>query len=114
CPRLRARAPRCRAGYRRSRNRRRAAVHRDRAARPGVPHRSVRQSHHDLRERRMTVRSEFDAGTLEIMWSRLTSIADEAATTLVRTSFSTVVRESKDLSCALFDSAGCSLAQAAM
>lgn len=60
------------------------------------------------------MRSEFDAGTLEIMWSRLTSIADEAATTLVRTSFSTVVRESKDLSCALFDSAGCSLAQAAM
>ena len=62
----------------------------------------------------MIVRSEFDAGTLEIMWSRLTSIADEAATTLVRTSFSTVVRESKDLSCALFDTAGCSLSQAAM
>ncbi len=57
---------------------------------------------------------EFDAGSLEIMWSRLTSIADEAATTLVRTSFSTVVRESKDLSCALFDTAGCSLSQAAM
>ena len=62
----------------------------------------------------MIVRSNFDAGTLEIMWSRLTSIADEAATTLVRTSFSTVVRESKDLSCALFDTAGCSLSQAAM
>jgi N-methylhydantoinase B len=62
----------------------------------------------------MTVHSEFDAGTLEIMWSRLTSIADEAATTLVRTSFSTVVRESKDLSCALFDVTGCSLSQAAM
>ncbi|MSP97887.1 MAG: hydantoinase B/oxoprolinase family protein [Betaproteobacteria bacterium] len=62
----------------------------------------------------MIVRYEFDAGTLEIMWSRLTSIADEAATTLVRTSFSTVVRESKDLSCALFDTLGCSLSQAAM
>ena len=62
----------------------------------------------------MIMRSEFDPGTLEIMWSRLTSIADEAATTLVRTSFSTVVRESKDLSCALFDTLGCSLSQAAM
>ncbi len=48
------------------------------------------------------------------MWSRLNSIADEAATTLIRTSFSTVVRESKDLSCVLFDTRGSSLAQAAM
>lgn len=62
----------------------------------------------------MTQSPDLDAGTLEIMWSRLTSIADEAATTLVRTSFSTVVRESKDLSCALFDTRGRSLSQAAM
>lgn len=55
-----------------------------------------------------------DPGTLEVMWSRLNSIADEAATTLVRTSFSTVVRESKDLTCVLFDTLGRALAQAAM
>jgi N-methylhydantoinase B len=55
-----------------------------------------------------------DASTLEIMWSRLNSIADEAATILVRTSFSTVVRESKDLTCVLFDARGRSLAQSAM
>lgn len=55
-----------------------------------------------------------DSSTLEVMWSRLNSIADEAAITLVRTSFSTVVRESKDLTCVLFDTRGRSLAQAAM
>ena len=55
-----------------------------------------------------------DSSTLEVMWSRLNSIADEAAVTLVRTSFSTVVRESKDLTCVLFDTLGRSLAQAAM
>ena len=55
-----------------------------------------------------------DSSTLEVMWSRLNSIADEAAITLVRTSFSTVVRESKDLTCVLFDTLGRSLAQAAM
>ena len=55
-----------------------------------------------------------DSSTLEVMWSRLNSIADEAAITLVRTSFSTVVRESKDLTCVLFDTQGRSLAQAAM
>lgn len=55
-----------------------------------------------------------DSSTLEVMWSRLNSIADEAAITLVRTSFSTVVRESKDLTCVLFDVQGRSLAQATM
>ena len=34
-----------------------------------------------------------DPITLEILWSRLTSIADEAAAALLRTSFSTIVRE---------------------
>lgn len=55
-----------------------------------------------------------DSSTLEVMWSRLNSIADEAAITLIRTSFSTVVRESKDLTCVLFDTRGRSLAQATM
>ena len=35
----------------------------------------------------------FDPITLEIHWSRLISIADEAATGLLRTAFSTIVRE---------------------
>jgi N-methylhydantoinase B len=55
-----------------------------------------------------------DSSTLEVMWSRLNSIADEAAITLIRTSFSTVVRESKDLTCVLFDTRGRSLSQATM
>ena len=35
----------------------------------------------------------FDPITLEIFWSRLISIADESAAALLRTSFSTIVRE---------------------
>ena len=35
----------------------------------------------------------FDPITLEIYWNRLISIADEAATGLLRTAFSTIVRE---------------------
>jgi N-methylhydantoinase B len=54
----------------------------------------------------------FDPFVLEILWNRLVSIVDEAAATLVRTSFSTVVRESYDFSCVLTDRGGNSLAQA--
>lgn len=60
------------------------------------------------------MKTVIDSSNLEVMWSRLNSIADEAAITLVRTSFSTVVRESKDLSCVLFDLQGRSLAQSTM
>jgi len=54
---------------------------------------------------------ELDPITLEIMWNRLISIADQAATTLVRTSFSTIVRESNDYACVLMDSNGDTLAE---
>ncbi len=54
----------------------------------------------------------FDAVTLEVLWTRLISIVDEAAAALVRTSFSTVVRESHDFSCVLTDERGHSLVQA--
>ncbi|MBI4084051.1 MAG: hydantoinase B/oxoprolinase family protein [Candidatus Lambdaproteobacteria bacterium] len=54
----------------------------------------------------------FDAVTLEVLWTRLISIVDEAAAALVRTSFSTVVRESHDFSCVLTDAGGQSLVQA--
>jgi N-methylhydantoinase B len=52
-----------------------------------------------------------DAITLGILWDRLVSIADEIVNALVRTSFSTNVRESYDLSCVLFDAKGRSIAQ---
>ena len=55
--------------------------------------------------------NEFDLVSLGILWDRLISITDEILATLVRTSFSTNVRESYDLSCVLFDSNGSSLAQ---
>jgi N-methylhydantoinase B len=40
---------------------------------------------------------------LEIYWSRLIAIADEAGAVLKRTSFSTVVRESNDFACVILD-----------
>lgn len=52
-----------------------------------------------------------DPVTLGIQWDRLISIADEVVSALVRTSFSTNVRESYDLSCVLFDAQGRSLVQ---
>jgi N-methylhydantoinase B len=57
-------------------------------------------------------KSAFNAVTLEMLWTRLISITDEAAAALVRTSFSTVVRESNDFACVLTDENGLSLAQA--
>ncbi len=44
-----------------------------------------------------------DPLSLGIMWDRLISISDEIVETLVRTSFSTIVREGYDLSVMLFD-----------
>jgi len=37
-----------------------------------------------------------DAIRLEVQWSRLAAIADEAATALLRTAFSTIIRKSND------------------
>lgn len=54
----------------------------------------------------------YDAVTLELMWTRLISMTDEAAVALVRTSFSTNVRESNDFACVITDADGNSLAQA--
>lgn len=53
----------------------------------------------------------FDAVALGILWDRLISIADEIVSTLVRTSFSTIVAESYDLTVALFDRNAQMLAQ---
>jgi len=47
-----------------------------------------------------------DPVSLEIVWHRLIAVVDEAATSLVRTSFYPIVRESNDFSCALYDASG--------
>src|SRR5215468_9858752 len=54
----------------------------------------------------------FDPIELELLWRRLISMVDEAAAAMVRTSFSTLVRESYDFSCIITDAAGESLVQA--
>lgn len=53
----------------------------------------------------------YDPVVLGIHWDRLISIADEIVSSLVRTSFSTIVRESYDLSCVVFDRLGRAIAQ---
>ena len=55
--------------------------------------------------------SGFSPIELEIYWSRLISIVDEAAAALIRTSFSTIVRECNDFACVLLDANGYALAQ---
>lgn len=54
---------------------------------------------------------DIDPITLEIWWSRLIAIADEAATTLLRTSFSTVIRESNDYVTVLMNAEGDTIAE---
>src|SRR6266566_2180550 len=49
---------------------------------------------------------------MQIMWSRLIAVVEEQAQTLVRTAFSTTVREAGDLSAGVFDRDGNMLAQA--
>ncbi|WP_282093336.1 hydantoinase B/oxoprolinase family protein [Epibacterium ulvae] len=48
----------------------------------------------------------------QIMWNRLIAVVEEQATTLIRTAFSTSVREAGDLSAGLFDRTGRMIAQA--
>lgn len=48
----------------------------------------------------------------QIMWSHLIAVVEEQATTLIRTAFSTSVREAGDLSAGLFDRHGRMIAQA--
>jgi len=52
-----------------------------------------------------------DAVSLEMLWRKLASSVDELAAALVRTSFSTVVRDVKDYACAVFDGRGRLLVQ---
>src|ERR1700744_3047002 len=48
----------------------------------------------------------------QIMWNRLIAVVEEQATTIVRTAFSTSVREGGDFSAGLFDRRGRMIAQA--
>jgi N-methylhydantoinase B len=57
------------------------------------------------------MKRDFDPIETGIVWSRFVSIADEMVSALVRTSFSTMVRESGDYSCMVFDSRGRFLSQ---
>ena len=53
-----------------------------------------------------------DPITVEVLWTRLISAIDEAAVTLHRTSFPTVVRESHDYTCMVLTPDGQAVAQA--
>jgi N-methylhydantoinase B len=49
---------------------------------------------------------------LQVMWNRLISVVEEQAQTMIRTAFSTTVREAGDLSAGIFDLQGRMMAQA--
>lgn len=50
--------------------------------------------------------NSIDPVTLEVIWNRFLSVANEQQDTLIRTAFSTIVRESQDLACGMFDTKG--------
>ena len=56
--------------------------------------------------------SRLDPVLLEVLWNRLTSVVEEQARALMRTSFTSVVREAGDLSAGVFDRRGRMVAQA--
>ncbi len=69
--------------------------------------------HIDARRRAPSARAgEVFALRDQLMWNRLLSVVEEQARTLVRTAFSTPVREAGDLSAGVFDLEGRMLAQA--
>jgi N-methylhydantoinase B len=55
--------------------------------------------------------TRLDAITLEVLWTRVISVVDEAAKAIVRTSFSTLSNEANDFACVLTDARGGALAQ---
>jgi len=60
----------------------------------------------------MSKRGSISAINLQIMWNRLIAVVEEQAQTLLRTAFSTAVREAGDLSAGVFDVKGRMIAQA--
>jgi N-methylhydantoinase B len=63
---------------------------------------------------RPRTRGGLDPVTVSILWARLRSVVDEAAATLIRTSFSTIVREVHVMTQLLTDDRGRTLAQSAV
>ncbi|MBP6020578.1 MAG: hydantoinase B/oxoprolinase family protein [Burkholderiaceae bacterium] len=55
-----------------------------------------------------------DPFLLEIIWTRLTSIVDEAAATFVRTAFSSLAREANDFAVVITDADGRAMAQSSV
>src|SRR5215216_6186417 len=55
--------------------------------------------------------TSLDPIVLEVLWNRLLSVTNEQQAALMRTAFSTVVRESQDLACGVFDTHGNMIAQ---
>ncbi|HEX6774939.1 MAG TPA: hydantoinase B/oxoprolinase family protein, partial [Methylomirabilota bacterium] len=53
-----------------------------------------------------------DPITLDICWNRLIGVVNEQAAALMRTSFTSIVREAGDLSAGVFDRRGWMVAQA--
>ncbi len=58
--------------------------------------------------------ADIDPISLEILWQRLISIMDEVDQIIVRTTFSTILRESRDFACILTDANGFSLCQSVL
>src|ERR671920_688479 len=108
-PRLRPLPPRPRRGLRRPCRRRRAGIDGDR--RPRFPRRGGQVAEPD-REVGEVSAERMDPILLEVLWNRLVSVVEEQARALMRTSFTSVVREAGDLSAALFDRRGRMVAQA--
>ena len=48
---------------------------------------------------------------LEVLWNRLLSVVNEQQVALMRTAFSTIVRETQDLACGVFNTEGAMVAQ---
>ena len=56
----------------------------------------------------------FDPITLDVLWQRLISIMDEVDQIVVRTTFSTILRESRDFACIMTNARGASLCQSVL
>src|SRR5918998_6047856 len=57
------------------------------------------------------VDTAIDPIVLEVLWNRVLSVCSEQQAALMRTAFSTIVRESQDLACGVFDTRGNMIAQ---
>src|SRR6202158_5407481 len=91
---------------------------------PGPRHHRGARVHHRRRSRRPSQRGRathadprrrkrlMDPITLDICWNRLIGVVNEQAAALMRTSFTSIVREAGDLSAGVFDRRGWMVAQA--